>query len=197
MNYCKIDHKEKIVSFKSGKTGKEFYIHIKSTNLMREFGPYFEVLKREELNQDLDMRFGEINWKTLVGSWKNFDLEDLCEDMKEELVREFEGNFGKWSGCIRPDGIYLNFRIYKYDKEEEKTEEKEKENKIKEKTETNYEIDYNIFDRAIKSVYEDFGHGEEWNHANDTLYSTFISYEKKIEIAKDMINKTYYIKKEV
>ena len=119
MDYCKIEHREKRVSFTDGRKGVEYYVHIKSRALIQDYKARFDALKDRNLNEDLLTDYYNLlsvgGWRTLVGTYKNYSLEDLCTDLKDEVVEKFNCDEGSWTGCIRPDGIYLNIRAYKFD----------------------------------------------------------------------------------
>lgn len=117
MDYCKIEHKEKRVSFTDGRKGVEYYVHIKSRALIRDYKDRFDALKSPLFNEDMIMVYGLCSWQEPVGwgSFENYSLEMLCKDLCDEIKEKFGCDEGYWSGSLKPDGIYLNFRAYKFD----------------------------------------------------------------------------------
>lgn len=126
MNYCTISHTSKKVNFRSGRKANEFYYHVKTKNLIVNLVEEFDCVKKVKDQIELTgigkaaltgcMNFYEIDWNTVLG-WKNYTLQDLCADIQKEIANTNHPNsmgegYDRWSASIKPDGLYLNIRIY-------------------------------------------------------------------------------------
>lgn len=126
MNYCTISHTSKKVNFRSGRKANEFYYHVKTKNLITNLADEFNCVKK--LKDQIEssgigkaalnngMYFGEIEWNTMLG-WKDYTLQDLCADIQKEIANtnhptSMGEGYDRWAASIKPDGLYLNIRIY-------------------------------------------------------------------------------------